>query len=86
MAFDHITLPPNQNQGASEIGALVEALGMNVLFDDVTDLPGVRFCFQESEDTAILDYEITDEDLEAWHAGERSLELFAKPHDPAIFG
>lgn len=85
MNYERIVLPPNEDCSKSGIGALIDALGMNVLFDDVSDGPEVRFCFQEDESAPIVDYEASGEDLDAWYRGERFLELDALPHDPDRF-
>lgn len=86
MSYDRIELPPNEDRDAyAPIGALIAALGMNVVFDDVTDLPGIRFCFHESEESPFIDYEISEEDLEAWYQGDAPLILEALPHDPDRF-
>lgn len=81
--WERIELQPyTGNEGMC--AALGDELGMNIYFDDV-DASTCRFCFQADNDSPLVDYEITWEELEEWHEGERGLVLTAIEHDPSRF-
>lgn len=82
--YESISLEPYVGRAESPIPALLEALGMNVVFDDV-DCSTCRFCFQEDECSPIVDYDVGFDELREWFDGERSIVLTALEHDPSRF-
>lgn len=80
-----ITLDPYTGSNPTPVGALIDDIGLNIYFDDVTDCGTCRFCFQWDADSDIIDFECGWDELDEWHAGRRSLVLESLEHDPSRF-
>jgi len=82
--YELIELEPYDGDCESPIFALVDAINMNVHFDDV-NCDTCRFCFKADLDSPIVDYDITFEELDEWFEGKSPLVLRAIEHDEERF-
>ena len=82
--YSRIDLPPYSGDKEPDTFALMDALNMNIYFDDI-DARTCRFCFKEDWESPIVDYDVEFDELERWHRGECGLTLVALEHDPSRF-
>jgi len=82
--YGRIELPPYDGDEDCAPIALGRALDMNIYFADTVAYT-VRFTYRDSWDDPAVDYEISNEELDEWFAGNMRLVLVALEHDERLF-
>lgn len=75
-----IRLEPYNGSADSSIPALIEMMPIRVHFDDV-DVDTLHFSYKERWGERIVDYDVGEDELEAWYEGEIPLVLEPMEHE-----